>query len=215
MPTEILSGVHDITCDEGPHHRYRSFLFEDPVATLVDAGLETSTDALFDGIDEVGVEPERVLLTHGDLDHAGGLEAVVERYDVESWVPEQTLDRADVDLGVSPDNEVTDGTRIGAFEAVHVPGHEPDNYAYVDEDRGLVVPGDALNGADRRGLPPGYLILPPGNVSEDLNEAEANLERLLDYEFDTALVFHGSSVTENARDRLDAFVNYGSGSWIE
>jgi len=40
----------------------------------------------------------------------------------------------------------------------------------------------------------------------DLNDAERSLERLLEYEFDAGLVFHGSSVLEDAREKLEAYV---------
>jgi glyoxylase-like metal-dependent hydrolase (beta-lactamase superfamily II) len=206
MPEEILPGVHDVTVMEGDGRRLRAYLFEAPVPTLVDTGLDATTDALFDGIDAVGVDPERVVVTHGDGDHVGGLSAVVDRYDPEVFVPEQTA--ADALGGVDPDVRYGHGDAIGDFEAVHVPGHEPDNHALVDESRSLVVAGDAVSGSDQRGLPAGYLLLPPTVYSDDLNEAEENLERLLDYEFDAVLVFHGSSVLEGGRDKLDAFVNF-------
>ena len=39
-----------------------------------------------------------------------------------------------------------------------------------------------------------------------MNEAEASLERLIEYEFDAGLVFHGSSVLEDASEKLEAYV---------
>lgn len=206
MPEEILPGVHDITVMEGEGRRFRAFLFENPVPTLVDTGLDATTDALFDGVDHVGVDPERVVVTHGDGDHTGGLPAVVDRYDPEVFVPEQTGD--DALGGVDPDVRYGHGDTVGDFEAVHVPGHEPDNHALVDESRGIVVAGDAVSGSDQRGLPAGYLLLPPAVYSDNLNEAEESLERLLAFEFDAVLVFHGSSVLEGGRAKLDAFVNF-------
>ncbi len=205
MPTEIVDGVYDITCRTLPSgKRYRAYLFDADVPTLVDCGLADSTEALFDGIAEVGLEPERLVITHGDGDHIGGFDAVVDRYGVETYVPEQT----DVDgLDHAPDHRYGDGDRIGPFEAVHLPGHEPDNHALVDEAAGVVVLGDALSGADQRGLPTGYFHLPPGQFSADLNQAEESLGRLLDYEFEVGLVYHGSSVLEGARDRVDRYVN--------
>ncbi|SFK99053.1 Glyoxylase, beta-lactamase superfamily II [Halogranum rubrum] len=206
MPEEVLPGVHDVTVMEGEGRRFRVYLFEDPVPTLVDTGLGGTTDALFEGLDALDVEPERVVVTHNDGDHTGGLPAVVDKYDPEVFVPEQTEESA---LGgVDPDVRYGDGDTIGDFEAVHVPGHEPDNHALVDESRGVVVAGDAVSGSDQRGLPAGYLLLPPAVYSDDLNEAEASLERLLDYEFDAVLVFHGSSVLDGGHEKLDAFVNF-------
>lgn len=206
MPEEILPGVHDVTVMEGEDRRLRAYLFEDPVPTLVDTGLEATTEALFDGLDRIGVDPERVVVTHNDGDHTGGLPAVVDRYDPEVYVPEQTA--AAALGGVDPDVRYGDGDAVGDFEAVHVPGHERDNHALVDESRSVVVAGDAVSGSDQRGLPAGYLLLPPAVYSDDLNEAEESLERLLDFEFDAVLVFHGSSVLEDGRAKLDRFVNF-------
>lgn len=205
MPTELADGVYDITCrTEDSGKRYRVFLFTEGTPTLFDAGFASTAEAVFDGVDEVGVEPERLIVTHGDGDHVDGFDAIVDRYDPETWVPEQT----ELDAEHGPDHRYGDGDRIGRFEAVHVPGHEPDNHALIDEDAGVAVLGDAVSGADQRGLPSGYFHLPPALYSKNLNEAEANLERLLDYEFDVGLVFHGTSVLENARGKLDRYVNF-------
>ncbi|MDY6818739.1 MAG: MBL fold metallo-hydrolase [Halobacteriales archaeon] len=205
MPTELLDGVYDITCREEPSgKRYRVFLTTAGTPTLLDAGLEDTTQAVFDGIAEIGVEPERLIITHGDGDHMAGFDAVVDRYDVETWVPEQT----DVDTEHAPDHRYGDGVEIGRFTAVHVPGHEPDNHALIDEDAGIAVMGDAVSGADQRGLPAGHFHLPPAVYSQDLNQAEENLERLLAYDFEVGLVYHGSSVLEAADEKLDRYVNF-------
>lgn len=90
MPTEVADGVFDITSkvtDDGK--RYRVFLFTDRTPTLIDAGLPDTTDVIIEGIEDVGVTPERLVVTHGDHDHIGGFDAVVDEYDPETWVPEQ------------------------------------------------------------------------------------------------------------------------------
>lgn len=203
MVDEILPNVYDITVSEEDGRRYRAYLVETDVPTVIDAGLAATTETLFDGISEVGVEPERLVITHGDPDHIGGYDAVIERYDVETWVPEQT------DTGIEPpDNRYGDGDTIGPFEAVYTPGHRSDHHALVDEDAGILVAGDALFGADLRGFPKGYLTPPPALYSENVNRAEESMERLLAFDFDAALVFHGSSLTDGAHERVDAFVNF-------
>lgn len=222
--TEPLDGVYDVTWqgpDEGPEvmggMRWRTYLFDrdGEVPTLVDTSLEARVDALVEGIDRTGVEPERLIVTHEHLDHVGGFDRVVEEYGVETWVPEG-LDLQAVsglDARASPDHEYGDGQRIGRFEAVRVPGHSDCNSALVDERAGVAVCGDTVSGSDRRGLPPGYLIHPPQATNteqpcEAVVDAEENLRKLLGYDFDVALVNHGSSVFEDASEKLEAYVNY-------
>lgn len=202
MPTEVASGVHDITCGEANGKRYRVFLFEGDVPTLFDTGLESTVDAVIEGISEIGVAPERLIITHGDGDHAGGFDALVGEYDLETWVPAQT------EADLNADNRYSDGNQIGQFEAIHMPGHKPDNHALVNEEAGVAVMGDALSGADQRGHPAGYFHLPPEVYSTDLSLAERSLEKLLTYDFEVGLVFHGSSVTESASEKLQRYVNF-------
>ena len=204
MSTELADGVHDITVADTDNGRYRVFLIDGDVPTLFDAGPPDTIDALAEGIEEIGATPERLVITHGDGDHIGGLEGIVERYDVETYVPEATMIEADHD----PDHRYGDGDTIGAFEAVHVPGHTEGNHALVDEGRGVAVLGDAVFGSDARGLPAGYFVLPTAFYSADLAAADANLDALLEYEFDVGLLYHGSSVTEDATAKLRAFVDF-------
>ena len=205
MVEEILDGVYDITVHEGPRGRYRSYLFDWSTPTLVDTGYPETTDALFAGLDEIGIDPRRVIVTHADHDHIGGLSGVIERYDVETWLPAQSEERVDL----TPDHWYADGDAIGRFEAIHMPGHKQDNHALLDEEAGILVTADAVQGSDRRGLPPGYFVLPPGIYSDSLNQAEESLQRLVDREFDVALVFHGSNVLERPREKLRTFVETG------
>lgn len=202
MPTEIVPGVFDITCRERDGRRYRVFLFEHDVPTIVDAGFADTVSTVTAALDDINIVPERLVITHADGDHIGGFDGLLETYDLETWVPEQST----LDTDHDPDYRYGDGDRIGAFTAVHVPGHEADNHALIDEGRGVAVLGDALSGADQRGLPSGWFHLPPAVYSHDLNEAEAHLPRLLEYDFDVGLVFHGSNVLEGASEKLDAYV---------
>lgn len=83
MPTEILDGVFDITCtDRAARCRVHLFVGETP--TLVDTGYADTTGAVLEGIEDIGADPERLLVTHGDRDHIGGYDTVVERFDPET-----------------------------------------------------------------------------------------------------------------------------------
>jgi glyoxylase-like metal-dependent hydrolase (beta-lactamase superfamily II) len=205
VPTEIVPNVYDLTVrEDDAGRRYRAYLVDDDVPTLFDAGFADTTDALFEGVEATGLEPERLVITHTDGDHVGGFDAVVDRYGVETYVPEQ----ATLETATDPDHRYGDGDRVGGFEAVHVPGHTDDHHAFVNEDTGVLVAGDAVSGADLRGFPEGYLLPHAAVYAADLKRAELSLDRLLDYEFDAALVYHGTAVTEGAWAVLDRYVNF-------
>lgn len=205
MPPEIVPEVFDITVRTDPNGcRYRAFLVDGETPTLFDAGFADTTDALFEGIKATGLHPERFVVTHDDYDHVGGFDGVVDRYGLETFVPEQS----EVGTHHTPDHRYGDGHRIGGFRAVHVSGHSPDHHVLVDDGRGVLIAGDALVGADLRGFPEGYLLPDAAVYAADHEAAELNLDRLLDREFDVALVYHGTSVTSDAREVLDRYVNF-------
>lgn len=208
MPTELLEDVYEIPVRERGEATYRVYLFDVGTPTLVDAGFEDTVDVVRDACDDLGVAPERLVVTHGDGDHVGGLPGLAAEFDLETYVPEGT----DLPGGTAADHRYGDRDEIGDFEAVHLPGHSADMHALVDESHDLAVLGDGVFGSDSRGLPPGYFVLPTAYYSDDLNAADESLERLLDYEFEAGLVFHGSNVTEGARDKLDRFVNFANKS---
>ena len=203
MATEIAPNVYEIQLPAA-EESYRAHLFDGNVSTLFDTGSADTVDTLIEELETLGVVPERVIITHADFDHIGGFDAIVERYDPETWIPEQST----LETTAEPDHRFGDGDSLNEFVAVHVPGHTDDNYAFVDEERGIAVLGDVLIGADRRGLPRGYFVMTEAIYSNDLIAAERYLERLLAFEFDIGLVSHGSSVMEDARDKIEAYVEF-------
>lgn len=225
---DIGVDVYDITWQtaaEGPEitsgERHRSYLYDvdGDVPTLIDTCFANRVEALFAGIEQIGVEPERLLISHRHLDHVGAFDEVVERYDLETWVPEADnvveIDDYGIDIQTEPDHLFGDGATIGRFEAVHVPGHSPGNSVFVDEAAGIAHCADTVCGSDRRGLPPGYLLHPPqathtNQPPEAAVAAEKNLEKLLEYDFEVAILNHGSSVFEDASAKLERYVNFES-----
>ena len=188
----------------GEGEPYRVFLFDGESPTLIDAGSAGTADALCAELDRIGVEPEQLIITHAHFDHIGGLDQLVERYDPKTWVPEESQ----LETESKPDHRFSHEEAVLNFIAVHVPGHAKDNYALVDEEQNIAVLGDVLIGADRRGMPKGYFVMTEAIYSNDLIAAERYLERLLEYDFDVGLVSHGSSVHQDARDKIEAYVEF-------
>lgn len=220
MYTEVTDGVYEVPL-HGARVNSRAYLFDWAEPTLVDAGEQALGETLVAALADIGVDPDHLVITHADFDHIGGFDTVVEAFGPETWVPaESKIDvrggESSRSLSSAPDNRFEHGDEVGPFEAVHVPGHCADNYAFVAEQHDIGVLGDVVIGADRRGLPAGYFLPPEAIYSLDLIDAERYLDRLLEYEFEIGLVAHGSSVFEDASTKLENYLEFpDKPSWSE
>lgn len=199
---ELSDGIHAIEFDH-----IRVFVLEDRpdgTVTLVDAAFPDDGETLaeiieteFDGLD-------RVLITHGDEGHFGGVPALIDRFDPKLAVPAGAKHFSEA-IGVVPDVEFVDEDRLdGSIRAIEIPGHTEATTALLLEDDETLIAGDVLEGSDRRGLPPGYLV-PPAEQFNDYSHAaaERNLVKLFDYDIETVLVHHGTSVYEDPLGKLN------------
>lgn len=115
-----------------------------------------------DAIEELGLVVERILLTHGHIDHAGG--AAMLR-DALPGVPLEGPDERDAFLlddledqgrrfgiadarNVRPDRFLAEGDTLELgghrFDVLHCPGHTPGHLVFVDRAGGLAIVGDVL-----------------------------------------------------------------------
>ena len=174
---------------------------------LVDTGLASEWETLETFLEGVG-GPSRVLITHSHGDHVGNLERVVERYDPTVLYPaNEPID--DAPLTEEDVTRVSDGEVLGdGVRAIEVPGHTPGICAVYLEDSRTLLASDVLDGSDRRGLVPGYLLPPPAVYTWDSGKAESNLTKLLDFDFETAVVTHGTNVDSEARLKLERFLDF-------
>ncbi|RDZ41389.1 MBL fold metallo-hydrolase [Haloferax sp. Atlit-47N] len=174
--------------------------------TLVDTGFDEDGEELVEILEREYGGVDRVIITHGDHGHHGGLPSVMEAFDPElvASANESKLHEA---IDYEPDVTFTDGDLLdGNIRVIEVPGHTKATSALLLEDRDILISGDALDGADRAGLPAGYLLPPPALFNDDHKAAEINLYDLLQYDFETLLVFHGSHVFEDPKGKLDDFL---------
>ena len=193
MATEIAADVYDVTTrrdDTG--RRYRAFVVDGDRPTLFDAGHPGTADTLVSELDELGVEPERLVVTHGDADHVGGVDRIVERYDVELFAPEGEDTMTDRTAGTV----VEDGDRIGSFTAVHTPGHT----AFVHESQSVAMVGDLVRESN------GNFEVPPWALNYDTELATDSLRSFTERAPDCAVVCqgHGTPATEHGSARLQA-----------
>jgi len=206
---------------------------EDGLA-LVDTGLPWQADSVRRGLEVAGFpmrDIDRVLLTHYDVDHVGGLRSLLDSADGGDGGGgggiEVCCGEGDADLVVgnrkpplslpkglsqrlgrvltpsvdSPVRALGDGDEVGGFEVVATPGHTPGHVAYVHEGLEAAFLGDLV-----RADGDGGLELSPWLLSSDTGRLEPSVRRVLDRApaFEAACVGHGDPIRSGGRDALAA-----------
>ena len=200
----VTSGIHAIQFEH-----VRTYVLEDAPAektTLVDTAFEDDGEELVDTLSAEFGAIDRVIITHGDHGHHGGLSHIMENFSPElvAAADESKLHEA---IDYEPDVLFEDSDVLeGNIKIIQVPGHTKATSALLLRDHDILISGDTMDGSDRAGLPPGYLLPPPALFNDDHEAAEINLYDLLQYDFETVLVFHGSNVFENPKQKLDDFL---------
>lgn len=132
---------------------------ESKQAALVDPGGEV--DRLLDAVAASGARLEKVLVTHGHIDHCGGAAEVAERAGVPIEGPHRDdafwidqLGRQSTLFGVAgarpftPDRWLAGGDRVSVGNAVfdvrHCPGHTPGHVVFASRSARLAFVGDVL-----------------------------------------------------------------------
>jgi glyoxylase-like metal-dependent hydrolase (beta-lactamase superfamily II) len=193
------------------------------MVTLVDTGLRYARGALESELSAAGYEPGdvgRVLVTHYDLDHTGGLE----RHDFGCPVYMGSRDVDLMDGGHDPPlthhkgawhrlvrrwfrvpehydlRRVEHGDRIGGFTAFHTPGHNPGHVAYV-HDSGAAFLGDLVWISD------GAYSTPFWGDSYDMHQLRESIRTFASTapDFEVACTGHGLPFVEGGRERLRRF----------
>jgi glyoxylase-like metal-dependent hydrolase (beta-lactamase superfamily II) len=132
---------------------------------IVDPGGDV--DQILAAIDQTGVTVERILLTHGHLDHAGGAAALAEALHARpdaAAVPIEGPDSRDAFLlrriavqaanygfdarDVTPDRWLQEGDSVvlgpHRFDVLHCPGHTPGHLVFVNREARFALVGDVL-----------------------------------------------------------------------
>ncbi len=190
-----------------------AYLVDDGALTLVDAGTPWDGRAVKRQIAATGRDyrdVDRVLVTHYDPDHVGGLASLgldVPHYtaDPDAGYLDGTarpplsgrkgvFHRAAASLLDRPDapvRRVRDGSEVGGFRAFATPGHTPGHTAYVHAELGVAFLGDLVRGRGDSLELPGWL--PTGDPAQNRESVAALSARAPPFE--VAAPGHGDPVT--------------------
>ncbi|NOZ50125.1 MAG: MBL fold metallo-hydrolase [Chloroflexi bacterium] len=198
--------------------------------SLIDSGYPWTTEKLLQEMRAAGVHPadlKRIIITHADLDHTGGLTYLLEQsparvccHTAEAAYVQGQKHKRRRGLGGILNTPifwflnwkyqsrikhiaelVLDGQTLPeGFTVIHTPGHSPGHIALHHKQAGLLITGDAL------GHRHGKLSLPPAVFTPNMGQAKESLQKFLRLRYDTACFGHGPPLTPNAADHIAAFL---------
>ncbi|MFQ5436375.1 MAG: MBL fold metallo-hydrolase [Anaerolineae bacterium] len=198
-PAEIAPGVYWLT--KGSVNLY---LCDEPDGlTLIDAGMPKQQDLVWEALADLGKRPSdlvRILITHADIDHAGGAAAIQEKSGAAVFTSAATselLKRGDspqhlpwlmqfvVDhfMGYGPVSEAAirpcqpgdDLSVLGGLQVLATPGHTMDHISFYNPTTGILFAGDALQTRNNK------LALNPKRITADMETAVQSGIKLLEW----------------------------------
>lgn len=116
---------------------------------------------IMEAIEKIGMSVEKILLTHGHIDHAGGAAELKERLGVAIEGPHtadlfllERLSESGRSYGiaeardVTPDRWLAEGDEVGvagiSFSVLHCPGHSPGSVVFLNREQRFALVGDVL-----------------------------------------------------------------------
>lgn len=128
-------------------------------AAIVDPGGDL--DRIIQQVQRMGAEPEKILLTHAHIDHAGGTAALARQLNIPIEGPQegdlfwiQGLPKQSAMFGFpqaeifTPDRWLNDNDTVQVgdvtLQVIHTPGHTPGHVVFYSPDNKLAIVGDVI-----------------------------------------------------------------------
>ena len=189
-------------------------------ALVIDPGAES--ERIYRRVQALGLETKQILLTHGHLDHAGGVARLKELTGAPVFIHEGDLPQLEhmaeqaswlgmaAPKTIVPDDYLTDGKVVGLKSipatVLHTPGHTQGCVCLYLKSHGLVIAGDTLFAGSI-----GRTDLPGGNSRQIIDSIKTRLLALPD---ETRVITgHGPETTIGEERQSNPFLQ-GSVPWI-
>lgn len=170
----IMAKLKVVIVPVTPFQQNCSIIYDDEtkIGAVVDPGWDL--DRIADAVKQAGVKVEKILITHGHIDHAGGAAEFAEKLGVKVEGP-HLADKSILDnlpargeaFGMkgarvlAPDRWLKDGDEVtvGAlkFSIIEAAGHSPGSVVFYNAENKFALMGDVLfqNSVGRTDLPGG------------------------------------------------------------
>jgi len=170
----IMAQLKVVIVPVSPFQQNCSIIYDDEtkIGAVVDPGWDL--DRITDAVKQTGVKVEKVLITHGHIDHAGGAAEFAEKLGVKVEGP-HLADKPILDAlpvrgdafgmtgarVLTPDRWLKEGDEVtvGAlkFSVIEAPGHSPGSVVFYNAENKFALMGDVLfqNSVGRTDLPGG------------------------------------------------------------
>ena len=209
------------------------YLLEGPEGlALVDAGMPNSVGKVVKALEELGHSPKdlrAILITHGDIDHVGGLRRLQEMSGAAAYGPAAEV--AAIHAGEMPrsprnkpvkrflgrlagrlmgsrpgriDHPFQEGDRLpffGGLVVVTTPGHTNGHASLFQPERKILFAGDSMN---TRG---GLIGTSPRAMTWDEGQMLASVKKQAALRPEVLCCGHGQPITTGAAALLDAFLS--------
>ncbi|WP_164668615.1 MBL fold metallo-hydrolase [Virgibacillus doumboii] len=184
-------------------------------AIIVDPGGEP--EKVISYLDDEGLKPNAILLTHAHFDHIGGVDKLRTHFAVDvyihekedEWLNDPALNGSLLFIGSeiatkNAEHYLVPGTvklHTISFEVIHTPGHSPGSVSFIFHDEAFVIGGDVLF---NRGI--GRTDLPGGDIKELESSIRNGLYTLSDHF--TVFPGHGPKTTIAEEKQHNPFFPY-------
>jgi glyoxylase-like metal-dependent hydrolase (beta-lactamase superfamily II) len=206
--------ILDMDVNGNPFTVHAALLWDEQDVILVDTGIPGQLELIREQLAAASFpfnKLTKIIITHHDMDHIGSLPDLVNASEGRIEVLAHELGKPFIQgevptekrkILVTPsqvDVTLQDGDVLpycGGIHVIYTPGHTTDHISLYHPNSKTLITGDALTSQD------GVLMPPNPQFTPNYPLALESVARLLDYDIETVITFHGGVCTENIKERL-------------